>query len=546
MKDILNVNNLSVAYSDFELHPLSFSMQEGEILAIIGESGSGKTTLAKAISCLLKEEAEHSGEVIIDGTEVLSMKENARKKLRLTTFSIAFQNSAEWLNPSMSLRAQLSEILDRVMKREHLEARMLELMELVGLSGDDLSRYPKELSGGMAQKFLLAGAIALEPKLVILDEPTSSMDSKSRRDFSELIKKLNSEKGIAFLIITHDLSLAAALSQKVIVLYEGHIVETGRTNQVLENPRHPYTRGLINASMTMNLARDIWGIRVADAPYSRIGCPFSSRCTQSLPICHEQAPRLEEFEEGRQISCNRGGIVALMEAKKLSKAYGKQEIFKDIDFLIHSGEIVSLVGKSGVGKTTLARILGGFDAQYTGDEINFDSEKADFGLLQRTKHGIQMVFQDSESALNPHMTVKEVVSEPLFLSKEAPEVISSAVIKTLKEVGLFGDETFLRKKVKELSGGQKQRVSIARALTMEPALLIADEPTSMLDPSSSANLIRLLKALQNQHGFSMLIITHDLECALKISDKIYLFTKNSLDRIFPSEYVKTNLEEIFM
>ena len=543
MSEILKVKELSVKYSDFELHPLSFELQEGGILAIIGESGSGKTTLAKAISCLLSKEARSSGEVYIDDHELLSMDEKERKALRLTSFSIAFQNSAQWLNPTMTLKSHLQEVLDRSMKREEQEKRMKELMEEVGLSASDLTRFPKELSGGMAQKFLLANAIALNPKLVILDEPTSSTDSRSRNEFIKLIRRLNHEKGIAFLIITHDLGIAAELSTQTIVLYAGHIVEFGKTEELLNNPRHPYTRGLINASICLNLAKDIWGIRQERHTGKRTGCPFCGRCTQSLPSCSECAPQLETAVGGRKIACNRGGIITVLSCQGISKSYGKQRIFEELNLEIFSGEIVSLVGKSGIGKTTLARILSGFDDNYEGTPIKFLSEKADFKLLHRSKQGVQMVFQDSEASLNPHISVFDAVSEPLVLSRSGE--VRESVDRALLDVGLSCNELFLQKKITELSGGMKQRVSIARALTMEPTILIADEPTSMLDPSSSANLIRMLKQLQNSHGFSMLVITHDIECALKISDRIYLLEKSGLKRLAPASFICTNIGEIF-
>ncbi len=552
MEEILKVNKLSVEYPEFTLHPISFTMEKGEILSIIGESGSGKTTIAKAITCIMDKETALTGEVFIDGKELLSMKEIYRKSLRMTEFSIVFQNSLEWLNPSMTLEEQLREIL--IKKTQHfycgrskskkMKNKMVELMEVVGLCKDDLKRYPRELSGGMSQKFMIASAIALTPKIVIMDEPTSSLDVASRDSFIELIRKLNRELGIAFLIITHDLKLSSELSNKMIVLYGGHIMETGNTKEILEKPRHPYTRGLIHASVGFNLVKDIWGIRSGVDKKEHQGCPFYGRCTQSISICVDKAPGLKETECNRWIACNRGGVVEVLEGKNISKVYGKQQVLSDVDITVYSGEVVSIVGKSGVGKSTLARILGGFLNDFDYGHINFEGKSANFKVQHRTVGGIQMVFQDSEGCLNPHMTVREVVGEPLKLAK-ANDSLEDKVKRALLDTGLPIDNQFLDKKIKTLSGGQKQRVNLARALTMEPKIMIADEPTAMLDPSSKANLIRMLKGLQNKRGFSMLMISHDLESVLKISDRTYLLQQGKLKKLDPAEYMQINIDKIF-
>lgn len=543
---LLNVENLMVQYPGFSLHPVSLQLDEGEILTVIGESGSGKTTLAKAIACLQNEEARVSGSVVLNGQELLAMSERERKKLRMTTFSIAFQNSAQYLNPTMTLRGHLEEILDRAYPRRKQDCYMKTLMEEVGLTYEDLNRYPRELSGGMAQKFLLANAVALRPQLVILDEPTGAVDKSSGEELMRLILKLNREHHIAFLIITHDMYVASKLGQRMMVLYEGHVMEEGQMEQVLDQPRHPYTRGLLHASISLNIAKDIWGIPASrEMGHCHHCCPFYGRCTQSVEICGREAPHLEQLPDGRRIACHRGGIVKVLEGKQIGKSYGKQRVLSHCDLTIHSGEIISLVGKSGAGKTTLARILSGFESGSYEGQVFFEENPPDFTTLHKVKGGLQLLFQDSEASLNPRMTVLDAVAEPLLLSGQAPEPRKEQTLQAIQDVGLPVTDDFLHKTIRTLSGGQKQRVALARALTMEPKLLVADEPTSMLDPSSCANVLRMLKAMQNQRGFSMLMITHDLESAAKISDSIYLLKDHQLTRIKPSDYVKTNLSELF-
>ena len=278
---LLEMNNLSVSYPEFTLHPVSFALDAGEMLTIVGESGSGKTTLARAIACLSEPEAQVSGQVYLNGRELLAMDERARRPLRMKEFALSFQNSAEWLNPSLTLAEHLREVLCRAYRGAAMAARMEELMALVGLETADLERYPRELSGGMVQKFLLANALALNPALVLLDEPTGALDIASSRGITALIQELNRRLGTAFLVITHDMKLAADLGGRTVVLYDGHVEEAGDTRALLDHPRHPYTRGLLQSAVGLNPVRDMWGIRPTTVSYTRQphGCPFYGRCT---------------------------------------------------------------------------------------------------------------------------------------------------------------------------------------------------------------------------------------------------------------------------
>ena len=452
---LLEVNNLSVSYPEFTLHPVSFTLDAGEMLTIVGESGSGKTTLARAIACLSEPEAQISGQVYLNGRELLAMDERARRPLRMKEFALSFQNSAEWLNPSLTLAEHLREVLCRAYRGAEMAARMEELMALVGLETADLERYPRELSGGMVQKFLLANALALNPALVLLDEPTGALDIASSRGITALIQELNRRLGTAFLVITHDMKLAADLGGRTVVLYDGHVEEAGDTRALLDHPRHPYTRGLLQSAVGLNPVRDMWGIRPTTVSYTRQphGCPFYGRCTQSLPDCAAHAPELETQPDGRLLACNRGGVLTLLECRGLCKAFGRRRVLSSVDLTLYSGEIVSLVGRSGAGKTTLARTLAGLLPLEGGGSVEFQGEPADFAALHRRLGGVQMVLQDSQAALNPRMTVREAVEEPMRLSGCFQD---GAAERALEDVGLFACDSFLTRHIHALSGGQRQ------------------------------------------------------------------------------------------
>ncbi|MGI6224848.1 MAG: ABC transporter ATP-binding protein [Peptococcales bacterium] len=527
MKSLIEVTNLTVKYNQgFTLHPVDFRVSQGEILSIVGESGSGKSTLAKAMVRLVEEGAKVSGKVIISDKDIYSLNEDELKALRMHNFAICLQNSQELLNPMLSIQEQLFEVLRKRFSKREVFEESRKLLSYVGLPFDVLKMYPHQLSGGMTQKILIASSIALSPQVVILDEPTSSLDIVSRKEIVKLIKELNRTQGITFIIITHDLSLAQNLSQHILILYEGKLVEMGRTLDTFSHPRHPYTKGLINSSVDINPYRDVWGIRnVIGEKETITGCPFYFRCTQSLSECKDIMPplKISPSDPSRLVACNRGGIISLLQGKNISKSYKSQKVIDNINIELFASEVVGLVGISGIGKTTLSRILGGY-LNHDAGEIFFLKEKADFNKLHKKKHGLQMVFQDPNTSLNPRFSVYEAVSEPLRLNYQEDDHLQS-VKNILHDVGLPTEKRFLTQKIKYLSGGQKQRVAVARALIMEPQVLIADEPTSLLDSSSKANLLRLLKGLQNKRGFSMLFVTHDLAAVLKISERIYLLER---------------------
>lgn len=527
-KTVLEVKNLQVSFqkSDFELKPLDFSITEGESVAIVGESGSGKSTFLKAITCLSDEDATVSGEAILKDVDLLKMSDKDLREYRFKRFSVVFQNSKEYLNPRLSLREMLYEILRKEYPASELSEKAENIIREVGLEIEVLNQYVRELSGGMVQKFQIACATALSPELIVFDEPTSSLDAASRNEFIQLVQKLKNESKRAIIIVTHDMALARELTDRIMVMYRGVVCEEGVTEAVLTAPRHPYSRALFNTAMEMNLYKDVWGIREADMSAKFAGCPFFGRCTQSCDDCSTCRPERTQLpEEKRWIACNRGGIIRTLECRNIRKSFGKKQVLMDCSFDLYAGEIVSLIGRSGSGKTTMCNIVSGF---LKGEgEVLFEGKKMDRDKAYRRLKGFQFIMQDHSDSLDQHVTIYDAINEPLylFLNKEPHH---NEVKKILADVGLESDDAFLNRKIGTLSGGQRQRVAVARALITEPSVLLADEPTSMLDGSSKANLIRLLKGIQNEKGFSMLIVTHDLACALKISDRVFLLQNGSV------------------
>ena len=358
-------------------------------------------------------------------------------------------------------------------------------------------------------------AAALRPPLLLLDEPTSALDENAREDFLRFVDKLHAQ-GIATVTVTHDVTVARRAADRTLVLYGGQLVEEGGTQQLLESPRHPYTRGLLASFPELYPLRDLWGIRPAKGPEGK-GCVFCARCTQSVPACAERQPPLVKMQDGRKLACHRGGVVCRMRLRGIHKALGGQPVLRDAALELYAGETVALTGPAGSGKSTLCAVAAGFLAPDAGT-IEFEGES---GRMDRPG-GMQLVAQDSAAAVNPRFTVLRAAAEPGLLAGlyHGEQEAREAVCRALEMVGLPAGEAFLQRRAGELSGGQLQRLALARALTMQPAVLIADEPTAMLDASSRANVLRMLKGVQNAAGCAMLVVTHDRAAAEKIADRV--------------------------
>lgn len=535
MNILLEVKNLKVFYNKFEaVKGISFNLNKGNSLGIIGESGSGKTSVAMAISSLLDSSSKLEGEMIYEGIDINKLCDKEKNKYRWNKIAMVFQNRLEVLNPVLNVKEQIEESIKEHnnLNKKEIETKVKKILEMVNLDESWLYSYPHELSGGMRQKVLIAMALSCDPSILILDEPTSSLDSISRNEIITLLKNLQKKNKLSMIVISHELSLISELTNNMVVLYNGYVLEEGRTKEVIKNPMHPYTRGLVNSSLEINPYQDLWGIPTRIKEKSENGCVFYERCSQSVEECNRIIPKLEYKSMERKVACNRGGIITILEAKNINKTYKlkNREVTActNCNINIKSGEIAALIGQSGSGKTTLASIISGFLESDSG-EVLFEGKKINKYDCIRRKKGIQMVFQDPFSSINGNFTVKKAISEPLNILKIIDEKsIDNTIKKVLSDVQLPFDEDFLNTKCLSLSGGQRQRIAIARSLVMDPKILIADEISSMLDPSTKANILRLLKELQNKIGFSMLYITHDLALARKISDKVYIMKNGEI------------------
>lgn len=550
---LLNIKNLSVKYKLEDgmikaVDNLNLAIDKGESLGIIGESGSGKTSIAMAIMGLIKKPSEVKGKILYNGEDINGLSKKQMDEYRWKKMALVFQNSLDILNPLLTIHEQIYEVLDRHTNLSKIEIneRIDELLIKVGLNLDITYCYPHELSGGMRQRVLIAMALSCEPDLLIVDEPTSALDMISKTEIIKLLSDLYKESNFALLVISHELDTVLKLTSNICVMYAGSVVERGKTSQVITSPRHTYTKGLLNSSPAINLFGDMWGIPDERKKFEDIGCPFKNRCTQSIEICESKKPSLAYISTNREVACNRGGIVTVLRGENISKRFKCKDrsidACVDCDINIKSGEVVALIGESGSGKTTLASILSGIGSPDKG-EIIFEDNLVKGNNFTSKVNGMQMVFQDPFSALNEKLSIKEAIAEPLKIIKNIPlDSMEDKIKNILREVQLPDDDIFLDRKCYTLSGGQRQRVSLARSLIVEPKILIADEISSMLDPSTQANILRLLKKLQNEKGFSMLYITHDLAVARKIADRIYVMSEGKIVENGTSSKIFSNPE----
>lgn len=512
---LLQINNLSVQFRRSHLAPfdavknISFAINQGETLALVGESGSGKSVTAHSILGLLPyPAASHpSGSILFEGKELLGKGEDYLKEFRGNQIGMIFQEPMTALNPLHSIEKQISEVLfvHKNLSKKAAKERVLELLDLVGFKdgSNRLEALPHQLSGGQRQRVMIAMALACDPKLLIADEPTTALDVTIQAGIIKLLKQLQKQFNTGLLLISHDLSMVSQIADNIAVMRQGEIVEMGTTHQILTAPTHPYSQALVAAE----------------------------------PSGHP-TPLASNPEKILQIS----NIEVTFDAK--SSWFGKKkEGFKavnDISIELHQGETLGVVGESGSGKSTLAYALLKL-LKSSGSIIFMGKDIAPLSMkeLRPYRSKMQIVFQDPFSSLNPRLSIAQIIAEGLEVHQKLnQQELEAAVIQSLEEVGLSADVRF--RYPHEFSGGQRQRISIARALVLKPKLLVLDEPTSALDRSIQAEVIDLLRNLQQKHQLSYLFISHDLKVVRAMSHRIMVMKQGKIVEIGDAEQVITN------
>jgi peptide/nickel transport system ATP-binding protein len=538
---LLEVRNLRIEYPSrygvmAAVKDLSFSIEKGEILGVVGESGAGKSTIGNAIIDLLSPPGRIArGDVFLSGEKISGLSPDAIREIRGAKIGFIFQDPMTSLNPLFTVEQQLVETMlaNTELKPDEAYEKALELMEAVGIPQPELriKQYPHQFSGGMRQRVVIAIALCCDPDLIIADEPTTALDVSIQDQILQLIKKLCKERQVGCMLVTHDMGVVSNITDRVAVMYRGDLVEIGTTAQVLGAPKHPYTQSLISAVPRS----DVKLVRFPLVSYIE-----SAEQPASIDLKNHWLGQQQEQREYQG---------ALLQVKDVSLRFTtKDSMFPSrreyvqannhVSFEINEGETFGLVGESGSGKSTIARVITGL---YPPNEGQIIFEGIDLTALKSEKERrpfrrqMQMVFQNPYSSLNPRMKVADIIAEPIRFHHlaENERQIQDIVGDLLDHVGL-GRQAGL-KYPHEFSGGQRQRISIARALATRPRLLICDEPTSALDVSVQAQILNLLKDLQQELKLTMLFISHDLPVIRQMCDRIGVMQKGTLLEVAKTE-----------
>jgi peptide/nickel transport system ATP-binding protein len=515
---------------------IGFEVPAGEVLGLVGESGSGKTTVALALLGHARRGLRISGgEVLLDGTDLLRLSRGGLRAARGAKVAYVPQDPSAALNPAQRVGTQLREALQvHPGVTGDPAGRVLEVMREARLDAtpEMLHRYPHQLSGGQQQRVSLAMAFCCRPSLIVLDEPTTGLDVSTQRHVLETVRSLCRSYGVAAVYVSHDLAVVGGLVSEVAVMYAGRIVEIGPTAKVFGQPLHPYTRGLLAAVPSPLRAEVLSGIEGQPPRPGRRGpgCSFAARCAHAIGECRTGPPP-PVLIDGRTVRCIRAAEIAAaspqrpavvpgpvpadpaaaLSVRAVSAGYGRTPVLAGIDLDVGPESCVAVVGESGSGKTTLARCIVGLHGNWTG-EIRFGGAPLARSARDRPKdvlRRVQYIFQNPYTSLNPRKTVGQIVAQPLeqFFGLAFRER-SERAAAVLADVGLGGD--FAGRYPDQLSGGERQRAAIARALVVEPDLLICDEVTSALDVSVQAVIVEELRRLQRERHLAMVFITHNL------------------------------------
>ena len=546
---LLQINNLEIEFPSRKsvlraVDNVSLSLEKGDILGIVGESGAGKSTVGNALIGLLEPPGQMTkGEIFLDGNRIDNLPDSEKQKIRGKEIGMIFQDPLTSLNPLQTIEHQLVETINLHLELGENDARQraVELLDQVGIPDPDVrvKQYPHQFSGGMRQRVVVALALCAEPNLIIADEPTTALDVSIQAQILDLMRGLCKEKQVGMVIITHDMGVIADITDRVAVMYRGRLVEHGATEKILGNPDHPYTQSLISAVPRP----DIKLIRFPQVTYIE---DVAEKNTE-IDITEHWLGKAREYETAPG---------PLVELKNISMRFTtkpaflrKNRIFLDavnnVSLDIHEGEVFGLVGESGSGKSTVARIICGLYTpisgaiNFAGTELTALKKQSDLDPFRKQ---MQMIFQDPYSSLNPRMRVLDIVAEPILFHQlaETRREVEIIVKDLLEHVGLGAQSAV--KYPHEFSGGQRQRISIARALATRPRFLICDEPTSALDVSIQAQILNLLKDLQEELGLTMLFISHDLPVIRQMCDRVGVMKDGFLCEMKETEVLFENPE----